>query len=98
MQVRAAAVRAVGGWLGNAQVLDMLSESPRLSEQAAAWTEAIGNALLDPAHLVCSCAFSAVRFVQPFVVTEQGHRSRTYFYPESFLGKGSSIKPCIFAL
>ena len=61
MQVRAAAVQTVGAWLGEPGVLGVLAGSAPLTKHATDWAEAVGNALLDPAHAVCACAFDAVR-------------------------------------
>ena len=61
MQVRAAAVQTVGVWLGEPGVLGVLAGSAPLTQHAADWAEAVGNALLDPAHAVCAHAFAAVR-------------------------------------
>lgn len=60
-QVRAAAVTAVGTWLGDPGALGVLGGSAQLSTLATAWAEAVGDALLDSAHAVCASAFPAVR-------------------------------------
>ena len=61
MQVRAAAVQTVGLWLCEPGVLGVLAGSAPLAAHAADWAEAVGNALLDPAHAVCARAHAAVR-------------------------------------
>ena len=68
MQVRAAAVGAVGQWLGSAAVLQELSQDPQLVPQCLLWVEAVSMALLDPAHAVSAAGFAAIRSVAPWEV------------------------------
>ena len=64
-QVRAAAVGAVGRWLGSADVLRELSQGAQLVPQCLLWAEAVSMALLDPAHAVSASGFAAIRSVIP---------------------------------
>ena len=75
MQVRAAAVGAVGRWLGSAAVLQKLSQEGQLVPQCLLWAEAVSMALLDPAHAVSAAGFATIRSVIPSEVSV-GYPSR----------------------
>ena len=63
VQVRAAAVGAVGKWLGSAAVLQELSLEAQLVPQCLLWAEAVCMALLDAAHAASAAGFAAIRSV-----------------------------------
>lgn len=63
-QVRAAAVAAVGAWMGARDALAALAGGGAAgAERALEWAGALGDALLDPAPAAAAAAWASVRCV-----------------------------------